>query len=225
MIRIASYNIRKAVGLDWRRDPLRVARAIARLDADILALQEADKRLGSRPSAMPPEALYATGMTALSVDDGPSIGVHGNAILVRNGLAARVAHGIHLPGLEPRGALLAEIDTALGPLLFCATHLGLARRSRQKQLQRIVAEIGARHDRAVIAGDMNEWSRVAGFAPLDRFDLLCPGPSFHAARPVACLDRIALGSHWRCERAGVFHDASALRASDHLPVWADIGRA
>ena len=222
MIRVASYNIRKAVGLDWRRDPMRVAHAIARLGADIVALQEADKRLGPRPSALPPEALHATGMIALSVDDGPSLGVHGNAILVREGLGVDGAHGIDLPGFEPRGALFAEIGTPMGPLLFCATHLGLARKSRQSQLHRIVREIGDRRGRAVIAGDMNEWSRVSGFAPLDGFDLLCPGRSFHAARPVACLDRIALGSDWACDRTGVFRDASALRASDHLPVWAEI---
>lgn len=221
MIRIASYNIRKAVGLDWRRDPMRVARVIADLKADVIALQEADKRLGPRPTALPPEAIRATGMHALEIDDGPGIGWHGNAILVRDGLSAE-AHGVHLPGLEPRGALLAEIGTPDGPLLFCATHLGLTRGARQRQLNRILLEIGDRLPEAVIAGDMNEWSARSGFEPLNGMKMIRPGASFHAARPVAALDRVVLGANWRCAASAVHRDPPARRASDHLPVTADI---
>ena len=50
-LRIASYNIRKAKGLDRRRDPGRILRVLNGLDADVIALQEADRRLGARPSA------------------------------------------------------------------------------------------------------------------------------------------------------------------------------
>jgi endonuclease/exonuclease/phosphatase family metal-dependent hydrolase len=42
MITVASYNIRKAVGLDRRRDPGRIIAILAEIDADIVALQEAD---------------------------------------------------------------------------------------------------------------------------------------------------------------------------------------
>ncbi|MGB0968912.1 MAG: endonuclease/exonuclease/phosphatase family protein, partial [Halocynthiibacter sp.] len=52
-LRIASYNIRKCIGLDRRRDPHRTAGVIQALRADIVLLQEADKRLGARPAALP----------------------------------------------------------------------------------------------------------------------------------------------------------------------------
>lgn len=52
-IRVASYNIRKAVGLDWRRDTHRIADVLAEVDADVIALQEADKRLGARAGVLP----------------------------------------------------------------------------------------------------------------------------------------------------------------------------
>lgn len=52
-ITIASYNMRKAVGLDRRRDPARVLRVLAEIDADIVALQEADRRVGTRAAALP----------------------------------------------------------------------------------------------------------------------------------------------------------------------------
>src|SRR4051812_26782166 len=39
---IASYNIHKCVGTDGRFDPERISRVVAEIDADVIALQEAD---------------------------------------------------------------------------------------------------------------------------------------------------------------------------------------
>ena len=47
MIRVATYNIRKSVGQDWRRRPDRVLAVLSEIDADIVALQEVDRRFGS----------------------------------------------------------------------------------------------------------------------------------------------------------------------------------
>ena len=52
-ITVASYNMRKAVGTDRRRRPDRVLAVLQEMDADIVALQEADKRFGTRASAVP----------------------------------------------------------------------------------------------------------------------------------------------------------------------------
>ena len=41
-LRIVSYNIRKAMGTDRRRDPERIMRIIRSLHADVVVLQEAD---------------------------------------------------------------------------------------------------------------------------------------------------------------------------------------
>ncbi len=224
MIRVATYNIRKCVGLDWRRDPFRIARVVAQIDADIVALQESDKRLGARPAALPPEAVAETGLEPVGVDNGPSLGWHGNAILARRGWSTGPVHRLDLPGLEPRGALVAEVTTREGPALVAATHLGLDRRSRQRQLAAILAAAGPHWlPRTILLGDMNEWSEVRGFAPLARdLRILAPGPSFHAARPLACLDRIAVGRDWKVARTGVWRSPLSRHASDHLPVWAEI---
>ena len=50
---VASYNMRKAIGLDRRRDPKRVLHVLQEIDADVVALQEADKRFGGRGAAVP----------------------------------------------------------------------------------------------------------------------------------------------------------------------------
>ena len=52
-LKVASYNVRKAVGTDRRRDPARVLRVLEEIDADVVALQEADKRVGTRGAAVP----------------------------------------------------------------------------------------------------------------------------------------------------------------------------
>ena len=55
------------------------------------------------------------------------------------------------------------------------------------------------------------------------FRIAPTGPSFHARRPVAVLDRIIVDKELRIEAAGVHHSAHARLASDHLPIWARVG--
>src|SRR5205809_3716753 len=61
-ITLASYNMHKAVGLDGRRDPHRVLKVLQEIDADVVALQEADKRIGGRGSTVPHELIDSHGM-------------------------------------------------------------------------------------------------------------------------------------------------------------------
>lgn len=221
VLRIASYNIRKTRGLDQKRLPDRTLDVINGLGADIVLLQEADRRLGQRPAALPREMIEAdSDFRVLDVArNGVSLGWHGNAVLVRGDLAPDAIHHIDLPGTEPRGAV--RIDFALG-LSVVGAHLGLMRRDRRAQLA-YLRRITEDAPRVVLAGDFNEWSAARGLEPLEgRFDTVAPGKSFHARRPIAALDRIALSSGLEMRDAGVEEGALARRASDHLPVWADI---
>src|SRR3546814_10851239 len=88
MSKVASYNMRKGIGLDRRRDPGRVLSVLRELDADIVALQEADRRFGTRASAIPPH-MFDEHSDYVPVDllsGRPyAIGWHGNALLVRKG--------------------------------------------------------------------------------------------------------------------------------------------
>lgn len=52
-ITVASYNMRKAIGTDRKRNPQRVLQVLEEIGADVVALQEADKRVGTRGAAMP----------------------------------------------------------------------------------------------------------------------------------------------------------------------------
>ena len=105
----ASYNIHKAVGLDRRRDPERILAVLHEIDADVIALQEADRRIGRRESVLPLAHLEEhTPYCAVRLNHRPdSLGWHGNALLVRRGIKVAEAGIVPLPALEPRGAIRA----------------------------------------------------------------------------------------------------------------------
>ena len=220
-MRIASYNIRKCVGLDRRRDPARIVQVINGLDADVVALQEADRRFGERPAALPRNMIESdTDFRPVALDDkGVSLGFHGNAILVRKDLPVSSVVTIELPGTEPRGAVAVTVGDGIRVV---GVHLGLLRSDRRRQL----AEIGAAVDDAlptVILGDFNEWRARRGLEALyPGYRVHAPGRSFHAARPVAALDRVALSHGLRLNDAGVVESRPSRVASDHLPIWADV---
>lgn len=224
-LRVASYNIRKCIGLDRKRDPGRTLDVISALESDIIALQEADRRLAPRPAAIPRELVErASDFIPVSFDgNGPSLGVHGNAILLRRGIHVENTRKIDLPGMEPRGAAVAEVTLTKGRLRIVATHLGLMRRHRQQQLDYLRNVLGKLDDMpTLIMGDFNEWSQTKGLEALSDFEIHSPGRSFHAARPIAGLDKIATDAAFSLDDAGVYEKNLALRASDHLPVWADL---
>ena len=79
-LKVATYNIRKAVGLDQRRNPARILSVLNEIDADIVALQEVDRRFGARVTALPLAMLAAdTPYIPVPLNFRPAaIGWHGN---------------------------------------------------------------------------------------------------------------------------------------------------
>lgn len=222
-VRIASYNIRKAKGVDGRYDPGRIVDILARLEADVIAVQEVDFRWRDRPGALSAAMIAAnTDYDIVPVGTGGSLGFHGNAVLVRRGTQVGQVTRLTLPGLEPRGALRVDLALA-GGISVVATHLGLIRYHRQAQLAAIRAALDPATQASVVLGDFNEWSATRGLDPLRAdFTVHAPGKSFHAAYPVAALDRIALSRAITLTDAGVVQTRESLKASDHLPVWAEV---
>jgi endonuclease/exonuclease/phosphatase family metal-dependent hydrolase len=248
-ITIASYNMHKAVGLDRRRDPARVLDVLREIDADIVALQEADKRFGGRASAVPHALIDSRGIykpvhlgvrhkrafekarqhtDRLLRIDTRNLGWHGNAILVKQHIGVLDCAALDLPTLEPRGAVIAELLIDEQPLRVVGMHLDLSGLWRRRQVRAILEAIARRPHKmpTVLMGDTNEWRTIAGcLADLEPdFHIAPTGPSFHARHPVAALDRIIVGRDLNIEAAGVHMSPAARRASDHLPIWARVSR-
>src|SRR5437762_11613742 len=246
-ITLASYDMHKAIGLDGRRDPHRVLKVLQEIDADIVALQEADKRIGGRGSTVPHELIDSHGLynpvhfgvrhrrvfdkarkhtdRLLKVNT-RNIGWHGNAILVKRHVGVLDCAALELPTLEPRGAVMAELLIGEKPLRVVGMHLDLSGLWRKRQMRSILDAIARRPNKmpTVLMGDTNEWRTEAGclreIEP--EFHLAPTGPSFHARHPVAALDRIIVHKDLSIEAAGVHTSAAARRASDHLPIWARV---
>ncbi len=227
----ASYNIHKAVGLDRRRDPERILAILREIDADVIALQETDRRFGRRAAVLPRAAIAAhTPWQLVPLAMTPdSMGWHGNALLVRKGIDVVSAEPVALPTLEPRGAVCAELCIAGRRLRVVGMHLDLSGLHRRRQLRAILAHLGQRDcdDPAVLLGDFNEWSTQRG--SLREFgrawQVLAPGRSYPARRPLAQLDRIVISRGWDVLDIGVHHSVLSARGSDHLPVYARLGLA
>ena len=110
MIRVASYNIHKAVGTDRKRDPGRVCRALGALKADVVTLQEADMRFGSRQSVLPEAQVREAGYDIVPFHIRPGgIGWHGNALLVRRTMKVESGEAEADANAEVAGEL-AEVE-------------------------------------------------------------------------------------------------------------------
>jgi len=228
MIKVASYNIHKGVGLDRRRDPNRILEVLREIDADIIALQEADRRFGTKAGVIPLHALEEHSpwkAAPLGARTG-SMGWHGNVLLIRKDSVVMDCEAIHLPALEPRGAVMADVRAEGVPIRIVGMHLDLSGLWRRRQAHAILAHVESSVARrpTVLMGDLNEWTAQGGclrdfgrdyrFAPI--------GPSFHVRRPVARLDRIMVSTDLRIIDCGVHHSATARKASDHFPIWATV---
>lgn len=223
----ASYNIHKAVGPDGRRDPDRIIAVLRELHADVIALQEADRRFGERESVLPKALLDETPWRAVPVNKrARSLGWHGNALLVRRDIEIAHAEPLDLPMLEPRGAVRADLVVEGWPVRVLGMHLdlsGLLRRDQIRAILRHCDGCGARQP-TVLMGDFNQWGRSSGaFREFAAGWHVPPiGNSFPSRRPIAPLDRIVHSPEWDFLQAAVHHSALATAASDHLPVRATL---
>jgi endonuclease/exonuclease/phosphatase family metal-dependent hydrolase len=227
-IKVATYNIRKCIGTDRRRDPERVLAVLAEIDADIVALQEADRRFGVRPSAIPHQML-ADHSDYVHVPLGGKlhgIGWHGNAILMRRGMRVRHAQVLPLPALEPRGAVVAELVLGHHAIRIVGAHLDLSGLWRRRQIRALLSYLDAAADHmpTVIMGDFNQWSNRGALSEFafHHHRLVATPPSFHSRKPVARLDRIIVSHDIAVGECGVHATALSRLASDHLPLWATL---
>lgn len=227
---VASYNVHKCIGVDNIFDPDRVAAVICEIDADIVALQEADERFGRRAGLLDLHRLQRD--TNLVPVEPPlhsnGHGWHGNVLLVRNGTVRRVEH-LKLPGVEPRGALVVDIERMGVEFRVIAAHLGLLRHSRALQTGHLLEHAIGGNRPTILLGDLNEW-RVGRRSSLDTLlpdfgPIEAAIPSFPSRFPLLALDRILASPHDLITSIET-HDTPAARiASDHLPLKARVDLA
>lgn len=240
-IRLACYNIHKCVGgVDRRYDPQRVRDALAPSKPDVVLLQEV--ALLGPPFRDRQAELLAALLDLPHVAFAGNVplrggGIYGNAVLSRFALSDVVNVDLTFPPKKRRSALFARCRLH-GPgtareqvrsLWVCSLHLGLVGIERRLQVRQLLTTppLARLHRRTpvVLGGDFNDlWgtlgSRVllpAGFRGLPGDPL-----TFPAYAPLRPLDALYLRGDVRLLSAHTPHSLAARRASDHLPLVAEL---
>ena len=226
-LRVMTYNIRSGRGADGRIDLGRIAEVIASYRPHVVALQEVDcnrRRSGAIDQAAElAERLEMRSTFATCIEEDG--GRYGIATLSRLPLvhtrSVELPHRAGARRSEPRCALVTRLAWTR-EIDLVNTHLSIRRGERPAQ---VAAIAGALEDRdLIIAGDLNCGARAgvrralcSNLRPAAR-----GARSWPARLPVLQLDHILVRGALGVTTAGAWTAGEARRASDHLPIVAEL---
>ncbi len=235
MMRLLTYNIHGCVGRGGLLDPAAILSVIDEADADVVALQEVhddDAIDRSFLAALKERLDYDT------ILYGPTLRLpeshYGNLLLCRLPLIDHERLDLSRSGREPRGAIRVRLTHRGRDLEITATHLGLAPGERRAQIGRLTddgraaadvdADVPTREPIRVLMGDLNEWFPLgrANRRLHARFGRSRAVATFPARFPLFALDRIHVRPDTVSVDTRVLDGPVARRASDHLPLIADL---
>lgn len=243
-VRLVTYNIHHAAGLDERVDLERVAATLAATNADIIFLTEVDCRWRRSGFADQPTELaamlkmpYMVFAPAVARWEAQGTALYGNALLSRFPIEWAERRFLPTSPLqEPRVAISAVVRLAEGISLgIIGTHLGLSDSDRLAQAA-ILKEMGAMHhtDLLVLMGDFNagpDSPELQLLLASPEGDNRAPGwvdpmqgsktpATFPAHAPRSRIDYVLVSESLK-QGVTVYHSPFS-DASDHLPVLAEL---
>ena len=218
----ATWNIHGGVGIDGRRRPERIVDALARMRADVVALQEFVAPRGGLDDFC---ALLESRL-AMRAHVGVTVRTQrrefGNVVLSRWPILDAQRIDLSFAAREPRNALELMLDVDGTALRVIATHLGLGIAERRAQVARLASRLDETDLPTILLGDFNEpkWhGTLAALRPHVGF--AATPATFPSPCPLLRLDRIfvtkGMAASVRTQR-----DWRSRVASDHLPLLADV---
>jgi len=233
--RVLSYNIHKCIGgLDRKYRPDRISETISHYNPDVVMLQEVDdgckRSARDRQVDMLGEMLGMRHRTWFSNVSTGCGGSYGNAILSRFPLRNATNIDLTVPFKKRRSVVHAECDINGRTVHVANMHLGLFGPERKAQLRKFLGAMNhiLEHEDdepMVVGGDLNDvWGTLgpkvlapAGFSSVAR-----PLRTFPAYAPMRALDGFYLHGRARLVSMRRSRLDVAKRASDHLPLIADL---
>ena len=246
-LRIVTWNIHKGVrGFSFRKrlEIHAMQAAIARLDADVICLQEV-RRINHKeaahftqwPTLPQADFLAPSGYeAAYRTNAFTKHGEHGNALLSRYPIISHAHEDMSDHRFEQRGLLHATLDVMGKPVHVIVVHLGLIAASRQRQLAQLSLFIERdipKQDALIVAGDFNSpiapmrWAqKTLGHAALGNMakpllHALKGHATFPSRLPLVQLDHV-FARHAKISAQSVPPGKEWARMSDHLPLIVEI---
>ena len=235
--RLVTYNIHKGIGGTDRKYQLeRIVETLKHCKPDIALLQEVDDGVPRSKRQRQAELLAKeVGLKHHAYQRNVHLknGHYGNAILSRFPLSNVCNIDLTVKFKKRRRALLAHCRVQVGghrrTVSVINVHLGLAGLERQYQLRKLLAnrhfQEATGRSPAVIGGDYNDVWGALGKRSLEPFGFHSVSKkilTFPAVLPVRPLDRIYFRDLKLEHHAFACHTKVARRASDHLPLVADL---
>lgn len=242
-LRLISYNMHRAIGVDRLFRPDRIAKVIDHHQADIVLLQEVDvgvPRSGKLDLAkeMAEAAGYPYFVTGLNVK--LSKGMYGNAILSKFPINRSRNIDLTVGGRKARGCQYASIQVTNSKefsrnIEVFNLHLGLSSQERVRQIGLLIhsEEFSSLSPETpcLIGGDFNDWRTILGPIFTDILNFECatnhssgyhnPFLTYPSFSPTGGLDKIFYrGPMKLIKRRRCWMGITRL-ASDHLPVIAE----
>jgi len=222
-LKILSYNICNAKGLDNVINYKRIGDIIRRVDADFVALQELDSAtVRSNKAVVLNELATLTGMfptyrSSISFQGGK----YGIGILTKE-KPLRV-EAFSLPGKEEKRSLLI---LEMKKYVLCCTHFSLTQADRLSSVEIVTNAVKKYSKPVFLAGDLNTEVGTPEMENLKKDWSVLNNPSqftIPADNPKSCIDFILAkkSANYKLETiAGAVENEPV--ASDHLPVWVKV---
>ena len=242
-LRVLTYNIHRAIGVDRRFRPERIIRILEAYDPDVVMLQEVDDGAPrSRELNLGRELAGALGYEHYAIGHNVTLrkGRYGNATLSRWPILRERNIDLTIGIRKRRGCqhTLIAVESPSGKLRRLEVfnlHLGLSARERERQISLLLRSrefASLPFDvPSLVAGDFNDWRSLLRPFFVDMLAVrsatggnrtseqaIAPFPSFF---PQGSLDRIYYRGPLRLVNARRCRLAVSRVASDHLPVLAD----
>lgn len=247
-IRVMTYNVHSCRGMDGRVDPVRIAKVIEQFEPDLVALQEITVRPGLLNN--PDQSLVIAQHLRMHSHFQPAIAIEGGhfGICILSRYPFDIKRSGELPGhftskfktplinvfFQSRHAIWCSVTLDDKQLYFINTHLGLRPKDRLMQINGLLDEtwLGkAQKDNCpiIVCGDLNAGPKSVTCTKMSRcfreVRSHLPGKkmkTFSSVLPVFALDHIFFSEHFEVTSVKVPFNALTRRASDHLPVIADL---
>jgi endonuclease/exonuclease/phosphatase family metal-dependent hydrolase len=233
-LKVMSYNIHHAEGVDGVLDLERIATIIEDSNAHIIGLQEVDNHWSDRSDFQDQakwlaERLgmfytYAANLDREPLTDGDNRRQYGTAILSEYPIIKSENHFLSKIGnTEQRGLLDATINVKGNNVHFYNTHLALTSAEREIQIKEIIEIANQSNGPKVIVGDLNATPESSEMKPMtsnyhDVFFEQTDANTYPVENPSKRIDYIFTSDNIETVHTEVIETF----ASDHLPITAEV---